>query len=511
MFDKKQYLKNALSNWAAFVVGAIIALAISPYLVRSLGDKDYGFWTLIMTFTGYYGFIDMGIRSAVIVYVTRYLANGEKEKLNELVNTALISLSVLGLVIVAFSFLISLVFPGMFKIEESSRYLVSATVTIVGVGVAAQFPAGVFNALLAGSQRYDISNFVVIVVRILTFVLILLSLKARLGLLYLGLITAGGEMAQGLLWWAWSKKLVPGLSINRKQFSKSTFIEIRNFGAFSFLINVSNQVIFFADTFLIGLMMDSIAVTYYAIGANLVPYMSRVIAALGQPLMQVAAGFDANNQSKSINTLYLMGTKYIFCIVGLLVALVLVLGNPFLTIWMGAKYVEGGIYGSSGTVLSLLALSQAFYLSQTVSRQILFAQKRNKAMAKVVVLEALANLILSIILIKKFGIIGVALGTLIPQVITDGLVFPLLMTKATGISLGRLWKESLLANLAILISTCILGFSLARVLPVTSWLNLMASGTLISVVYVSLALIAVVDGPSRILLFGKIKSVLGMR
>jgi O-antigen/teichoic acid export membrane protein len=52
-----------------------MALAISffmmPFLVRNLGDRMYGIWTLVGSVLGYYGLIDIGLSSAVVRFISR--------------------------------------------------------------------------------------------------------------------------------------------------------------------------------------------------------------------------------------------------------------------------------------------------------------------------------------------------------------------------------------------------------------------------------------------------------
>jgi O-antigen/teichoic acid export membrane protein len=80
--DKKQLFTNILFNWGSFIVSIVITYALSPFVVRSLGDSVYGVWVLIMEITSYYSFIDLGIVPATGQYITRYIANKNGTKLS---------------------------------------------------------------------------------------------------------------------------------------------------------------------------------------------------------------------------------------------------------------------------------------------------------------------------------------------------------------------------------------------------------------------------------------------
>ena len=96
-FDKKQILKNVGSSWSALATTVLVGIFLSPFILHRLGDAAYGIWVLIFSVTGYYGLFDLGIRSSIIRYVSKYTATGDKEKLAQFVNTALFSYTGVGL------------------------------------------------------------------------------------------------------------------------------------------------------------------------------------------------------------------------------------------------------------------------------------------------------------------------------------------------------------------------------------------------------------------------------
>ena len=95
-FEKTQILKNVGSSWSALATNVLVGIFLSPFILHRLGDAAYGIWVLIFSVTGYYGLFDLGIRSSIIRYVSKYTATGDKEKLAQFVNTALFSYTGIG-------------------------------------------------------------------------------------------------------------------------------------------------------------------------------------------------------------------------------------------------------------------------------------------------------------------------------------------------------------------------------------------------------------------------------
>src|ERR1700723_359524 len=106
-FEKKQIIKNIGSSWFALLVNIVIGIFLSPFILHRLGDSAFGVWVLIFSITGYYGLFDLGIRSSIIRYVSKYTATDDQEKLNGFINTALFSYSGIGVVSMVLTTLLS--------------------------------------------------------------------------------------------------------------------------------------------------------------------------------------------------------------------------------------------------------------------------------------------------------------------------------------------------------------------------------------------------------------------
>ena len=96
--EKRQILKNVGSSWSALGINVIVGIFLSPFIVHRLGDTAFGIWVEIFAVTGYYGLFDLGIRSSIIRYVSKYTATGDRENLTKFVNTALFSYTCIGAV-----------------------------------------------------------------------------------------------------------------------------------------------------------------------------------------------------------------------------------------------------------------------------------------------------------------------------------------------------------------------------------------------------------------------------
>jgi O-antigen/teichoic acid export membrane protein len=89
---------------------------------------------------------------------------------------------------------------------------------------------------------------------------------------------------------------------------------------------------------------------------------------------------------------------------------VVVLAAPFLTIWVGAPYAEYAY------LVLILAVASLFSTSQWPAGVILQGMAKHRHLAIISIGSGIANLVLSLILVQRIGLLGVALGTLIPAI-----------------------------------------------------------------------------------------------
>ncbi|MBP1747634.1 MAG: hypothetical protein H6Q52_173 [Deltaproteobacteria bacterium] len=166
----------------------------------------------------------------------------------------------------------------------------------------------------------------------------------------------------------------------------------------------------------------------------------------------------------AVQKLLVNGTKYSMMVVLPIAVSYVVIGDIFLSLWIGPKYAIAG-YG----VLIILTIAMTANISQHVSIQILQGIAKHGSMAYVTILEAAANIVLSLILVKHYGIIGVAIGMLIPMLFKNLIFIPWYMCRQLDLSLVRLFGNGILVPL---IPTMIFGIFLyagSKVIKIDTW------------------------------------------
>jgi O-antigen/teichoic acid export membrane protein len=430
-FEKGQIIKNVSSNWFSLGINVVTGIIVSPFIVHRLGDTANGIWVLIFSVTGYYGLFDLGIRSSVVRYVSKFTATGEDEELARVVNTSLFSYAAIGLVTLLLTLVLSFNVDHIFrKVPAEMLPTTRLLLLMVGASVAVNFPLGVFGGFLEGLQRFYITSWTNIVATVARTVLIFVLLGRGYGLVMLAFITVILPLIAAIVRAAIALYLKP-VPIGLRYVEKATFRRIANYSSSTFLIMVAGRLKFKSDEVVIGTMMSAAAITYFSIGNRIVDYAGQVVTTLAQVFTPMSSQSEAKGDLNRLRKIFVVGNRVCAFIIFPICATLIILGKSVIQVWMGKKYVD-----TSYPVLVIMIIACTLWWSQSASGRVLFGMSKHGTWAKITLLEGVANLILSIALIPYYGIKGDAWGTAIPLACSTIFFMPRHVSRLLGI---RVW------------------------------------------------------------------------
>ena len=144
-------------------------------------------------------------------------------------------------------------------------------------------------------------------------------------------------------------------------------------------------------------------------------------------------------------------------------------GSSFIALWLGEEYVGGGFFERSDVIMWLLLAAHAPRVLQSISWQLLFATRKQGFLAKLNGAEAVANLGLSLVLVRYLGIVGVALGTVIPLVVTHVLFLPRYIASHFGIPVRRYLLRGIGSPVLVGVVVYGVGAILTDLVPPRDW------------------------------------------
>lgn len=423
MVSKTRLLvKGSLIRSSEFFAGAIIGLILMPFIIRSLGDKMYGLWIFIGSFLGYYGLMDFGLNSAVQRYISREVGRKDYHEVNKVVNTSLLIFSLIGVFALLISGGIAFLVPLIIKnVTEVSLF--RKVVFILGMNFALGFPLRVFSGVLYAHVRYDLNAIIELVKLTLRTILIIIFLKRGYGIVALAMITFILDISGYLTKYFLVRYLYKLIKLSRDYIAKEKVRALFSYSVFTFIARIADQLRFNFDSLVIVTFMGLSSVTLYSIGSRLIRYLLEFVNASIGLTMPIFSQYEGLGDFGAIKEKYVLMTKISTYLGFLLGGTLIIFGKDFMLRWMGNEYVK------SYTVLVILIIGIIGEIAQITGTEMLYGLSKHKYFTISNSIEGLANLFLSVILVKHYGIFGVALGTTIPMLIMKLIVQPIYVCK----------------------------------------------------------------------------------
>jgi len=462
-------VRNVVFNVGGYVVSVIATFLVAPITIHSLGDTRYGAWSLVAEIVGYYGLLDLGIRGAVTYYVARHSAHNEHVQISETIASSFWILCASGLFVFLGGAVLALAFPHLFNTTGLDLAELRTALLIMSAVIAASLPMSTFSAVLGGRQRFDQDTIAEVSTRILTGIGMYAVMKAGYGLVALALVQTVARLTYWGMIAFFVKRILGGLFIRPALFSVRRFRALAAYGSRNLVTQIAQLVIRRLDLLVVAMFVGVAHVTYYSIGGTLVNYATTLCATVVFAFTPRFTELYSRGAHQELERLYLSGIRVTGVLVTGLVVSMLVFGRPFIRLWIGSSYVSGLWINRSDVVMTVLILAYLPRMLHHISWQLLLASARVRFLMWLNILEAVANLGLSLILVRRYQLLGVAMGTLIPMVLSNVVVLPAYISRQFQIPLTRLAKKGLSVPLLTGAAIAIVAALLVHTKPPTSW------------------------------------------
>jgi len=343
-----------------------------------------------------------------------------------------------------------------------SMYRAAARIilTIAGVNIAVSLISGVFGAILVALQRFDITNRVEVVSGILRAAAIVAVLLRGQGLIALALVQLVFGFANCVVYARFSLREYPQLRVNFQNCDLQHLGVIFSFSFYAFLLTVSVNLIFYTDSIVIGAFLPVSLITFFSIAGNLMNYSRDLISGISTIAAPKASGMDAKGDTEGVRRVLLKSTQFATIVMLPIAMTFMIRGNTFIRLWMGAEYAE-----LSGHVLWILTLAAIFMAGAQAAASTMMGIGQHRLLAKVQMIEALCNVGLSILLVIRWGIVGVAWGTTLPSLTKNLLFWPWYVSRILGISPRKFASSTWLRPALGIVAFAVLTYVTERVWP----------------------------------------------
>lgn len=403
---KTNVLLNSVTGTGLYIVNILVSFIMSPFLVHTLGNSNYGIWEVILSIVGYMGIMDLGVGPALVRFVSVAHSKGDRRELVQIVSSANMFFLVLGGVAAALLAIVSIFPESLFSSSSHSSGYITTILLLFSINVGLQFPLTVFTGTLMGLQRHYLLNISRVVLTICKAfaVFFILTKYPSSGLVALVIIEGVGNLVQLLLFGGavYYDKEIPRISF--KSCSMSTMRELWTFGLKNMVMMISSRLQIQSMPIIIGSVLGLDKIVYFVMPRRLVEYARGLSTSIGFPLTPYFASFYGKDDQRSLRESWLKTSLALHIVSGAMPIVLLFCGVPFIYRWLGAEYADAGRWVLYFMLIGLVVES----FSPNAFRMLTAANRHGRA-AYIWLAISLASLPLAVAAAKIWGLPGVAL------------------------------------------------------------------------------------------------------
>ena len=434
-----QLKAGVVLNYVVIFLNTVVGLLYTPYMLRMMGQSEYGLYSLVASVIAYLTVLDLGFGNAIVRYTAKFRAEKKTEEQYEMFGMFFLLYLVIG--IIAFGiglglyFNVDTLFGNTMTAIELGRARIMMLLLVANL--AFTFPMSIWGSII---QAYEDFVFQ----KSLNIIRIILNTAVMICLLHFGYKAVAMVVVQTIFnvltlvvnFIYCRRKLNIHIYFRFKHFHWGFLKEVAIYSFWIFLNAIMDRAYWSTGQFVLGAMVGTAAVAVFAIAIQLEGmYMQFSTAISSVFLPKVTAMVATNRSRKEISDLFIRTGRIQYIVLAYILSGFIIFGRQFIELWAGAGY-------SDAYMISLLFfIPLTVPLIQNLGITILQARNEMKFRSVLYIIIALVSLAMQIVLTRYFGGIGCAMGVSGALVVGQILIMNVYYRRRQDLDIKTFWKE----------------------------------------------------------------------
>lgn len=456
---KMGVILSYLSHMFLIISGVIY----TPIMLHLLGQSEYGLYQLVYSVVSYLSLLSFGFTSSYIRFYARAKAKEDENEVARLNGMFMVIFLVIATVCMICGALMIYNIRFIFSdgLTEEEYKTAGILMALMVFNLALTFPGSLFDSFTSAHERFVFQKILVVLQNLLNPFLTLPLLLMGYGSVGMVCVTTFLTIAKfAVNIWFCLKNL--NVHFCFRKLSIAPLKEMWFFTLFIFLNQIIDQANWSIDKFLLGRLVGTAAVAVYGLGGQInMMYLQFSTSISNVFVPQVNKIVVTTDDNGELTRLFTKIGRVQFMVLSLIVTGFIFLGKPFMHFWGGDGYEE------SYYVALWLILPVTVPLIQNLGIEIQRAKNMHRARSVVYFLIAIANVFISIPLVKLLGATGAAIGTGISLIVGNILFMNWYYHVRIGIDIWHFWRN-IMTFIPSLVMPGIIGTLMKMLVPINS-------------------------------------------
>ena len=458
-YNKSKQIKlGILLQYIQMGLNIIINLIYTPAMLRILGPTEYGIYGVAGSVISYLNLLTLGFGASYIRFYSRLKKENEVANLNGLY---LLIFTVIGFIAFAMGLVISnnitVFFNESYSIQDLN--IAKALMIILALNLAISFPSSVFVSYVSSQERFVFQKTLNIVKTVFSPCLALILLFGGLGSIGMAIATTFVSLVTDIINCVFCFKKLH-MRIRLDKVDTALLKEVAVFSSFIAINQLIDQINWQTDKIVLGKMANGTAVAVYSVGSTINTmyiHFSTAISSVFTPRVHAIVASDNKDKDTSLTNLLIKVGRVQFFVIALVLTGFILYGRFFIAKWAGQGYQR------AYEVALLFMIPMAVCLIQNVAIEIQRAENKHQFRSIVYFFVAIVNVLISIGLCPKYGVLGVAFGTTFSLVIGNIIIMNIFYQLRLGLDMISFWR-SIISIFPSIIISFIFGLLLKRII-----------------------------------------------
>lgn len=406
----KNSIYNVFSNLFIVLFQTIMLFVVRTFFIKILGEENLGLSGLFTNILSILSVTELGIGTIISFSLYKPLSEKDTKKINALMNFYKKFYYLAGIIIIVLGILIIPFLPFFVKDYSANNIYVIYLLYLINTAFT-YFVAYKEILILSDQKNYKLTNINFIFMLIMYLLQIFVLVKFKSFVLYL-VVQFIITLIQKIFINIYITKSYPEVNFKSKnKLDRKTFKEIKDNLKCLFFNKVGELLIFCTDNILISSLVNLASVGIYSNYSSITTITRTLINSIYTAVTASFGDFALKADGESKKVIFEIMDFVRFLLYGICSIGFFLLINYFITLWIGKDYIFNTL------ITFIICLN--FYLMGTqvsldVIKQAIGFFKKDRF---VTLIQSLLNLILSIILGIKYGIVGILVATAISYVV----------------------------------------------------------------------------------------------
>ncbi len=395
---------NAFTSLLLQLVTILNGFIIPRLILKTFGSDVNGLISSLNQFLNYVTILEGGLSSVILANLYKPLYAKNKEKISSVVKTTQKFYQKLAFIFLGYALVIALIYPIIFQVPFSYEYVFSLTL-ILAINIFVQYNFSISWKLLLNADKkvyiVSLSQIALIILNTLCFAILI---KIFPSIHFLKLVTALVYILQPIIYHHFVNKY---FAIDKNVKEDKNVLKSRWDG---FSISIATFIHKNTDVTILTFFTNLATVSVYSVYSLVANGIRALITSLSSGIIPTMGHLYAKNNKEELNQIFNFYEYIIFFVTFLLFTVGILLVIPFVTLY--TKNVNDANYYQPIFGIVLL-LSEAVFCLKEPFVNLAYSAGKFKSIKKHAYIEAGINIIVSIVLVNIYGLIGVAIGTLL--------------------------------------------------------------------------------------------------